>query len=71
MHATSAMVNAIKAVREMFSLIHRRDEYRADKFAHIPEDAGNEVFGQAIIYAPSTLRQGILPTVSTRMVKVI
>jgi hypothetical protein len=57
MHATSAMVNVIKAVREMFSLIHRRDEYRTDEFAHIPEDAGNEVFGQAIIYVPSTLRQ--------------
>ena len=51
------MVNVIKAVREMFSLIHRRDEYRTDEFAHIPEDAGNEVFGQAIIYVPSTLRQ--------------
>ena len=50
----------LKAVREMFSLIHRRDEYRADEFAHLLEDAGNEVFGQAIIYVPSTREAGNL-----------
>jgi hypothetical protein len=33
---------------------------RADEVEHLPEDAGNEVFGQAIIYAPSTREAGNL-----------
>ena len=40
----------LKAVREMFSLVHRRDKYRADEFSHILEDAGNEAFEHVIAY---------------------
>ena len=50
----------LKAVREMFSLIHRRDEYAADEFARLLEDAGNKVFGQAITSVPSTREAGNL-----------
>jgi transposase len=50
----------LKAVREMFSLIHHRDEYSADEFAGLLEDAGNEVFGQAITRVPSSREAGNL-----------
>jgi transposase len=44
----------LKAVRELFSLIHRQDEYSADEFASLLEDAGNLVLGEAITRVPST-----------------
>lgn len=44
----------LKAVREMFSLIHRRDDYASDEFALLLEDAGNLVLGEAITRVPGT-----------------
>ena len=44
----------LKAVRELFSLIHRRDEYSEDEFAGLLEDAGNLVLGEAITRVPDT-----------------
>ena len=42
----------LKAVRELFSLIHRREDYAADEFAGQLEDAGNLVLGKAITRVP-------------------
>ena len=47
----------LKAVREMFSLIHRREDYPPEEFAALLEDAGNLVMGEAITRVPQT-REG-------------
>ena len=43
----------LKAVRELFSLFHRRDDYPADEFAGKLEDSGNLVLGEAITRVPN------------------
>lgn len=42
----------LKAVRELFSLIHRQADYTPEEFAGLLEDAGNLVLGEAITRVP-------------------
>lgn len=44
----------LKAVRDLFSLIHRRETMSAERFALEMEDAGNELAGQATWRTPNT-----------------
>ncbi len=44
----------LKALRTLFDLIHRREDMDAQHFALELEDAGNEVWGQAIWRVPET-----------------
>ena len=43
-----------QAMREMFAVIHRRDEYPADEFTIALQNAGDELVAQATYRVPST-----------------
>jgi transposase len=44
----------LNAVRNLFSLIHRRERMSAKRFALDLEDAGNELWGAAVWHVPNT-----------------
>jgi transposase len=44
----------LEATRQLFGVIHRREEYNAKSFATALQDAGDELLAQAIYRVPST-----------------
>jgi transposase len=44
----------LQALRELFEVIHRRDHYRADDFRVALQDAGDELWAQAVYRVPAT-----------------
>ncbi len=44
----------LKAMRELFAVIHQRDEYTTDVFAIALENAGDELWAQAVYRVPAS-----------------